>query len=84
MASIKCVIGSGKIDLICKIHFIAVYYSHTYDLPFHTDKVAIDDRLLFKMADSWVSIRPSQCVTAHWPLLHLVLWYRDRCYFSSS
>ena len=43
----KCVIGSGKNWPIGKIHFIDVYYSYTYDLPFHTDKVAIDDHVCY-------------------------------------
>ena len=45
MAFIVCVIGPGKISLICKIHFINgwLYYNYTH---FHIDKVAIDGLFL--------------------------------------
>ena len=42
MAFIACVIRPGKTGIICKIHFIdGCINSHTYNLPFHTQKVAI-------------------------------------------
>ena len=46
-----------------------IYYSCTHDLPFHTDKVVIDGKFL--------AINFTQSPeTAHWPFLHLVVWYR--------
>ena len=42
MAFIACVIKPGKTGLNCKIHFIdGCINSYTYNLPFHTQKVAI-------------------------------------------
>ena len=62
IAFIVCVIGPGKISLICKIQFINewLYYSYTH---FHIDKVAIaidgQVAMLFLMVDFLVSIIPS-------------------------
>ena len=87
MAFIACVIGPRKIDLTYLQNLLYWWILQLHLWPSFSQRQSSHrwPNLVFQRVDFWLSIKPSQRKTAHWPLLHLVLWYRSPCgYFSPS